>query len=47
MSLSLRTRLTLVSPNEDKVVLDLKNMGLRKEWDMNDLLSFNISFSGL
>lgn len=37
VSLSLRTRLTLVSSNNDKVILELKDLGLSKEWNLSEL----------
>ncbi|PRD25379.1 UNVERIFIED_CONTAM: Mevalonate kinase [Trichonephila clavipes] len=40
VSVSLRTSLTLVS-HENKVVLNLKNLGLMKEWDLNVLNDYS------
>nr|UJH41137.1 mevalonate kinase [Pardosa pseudoannulata] len=47
VSLSLRTRLHLKTPNEDKVTLELKNLALSKEWDIGDLNNCDISCSEL
>ncbi|GFS44833.1 mevalonate kinase [Trichonephila inaurata madagascariensis] len=40
VSVSLRTSLTLIS-HENKVVLNLKNLGLMKEWDLNVLNDYS------
>lgn len=47
VSLSLRTRLTLVSSDNDKVILELKDLGLSKEWNLNELNDCVLSCAGM
>lgn len=47
VSLSLRTRLTLISASNDKVILELKDLGLSKEWNLSELNDCVLSCAGM